>query len=79
MGPIKDAGLEGSAHMSERDGHMPDATAAVVGQTNPSVLERDIGENIAAKMRQDINPDARRAVDEMVARKERQGGGHARG
>jgi hypothetical protein len=65
--------------MSERDGSMPAATAAVVGQTKPSVQERNIGKTIAAKMRQDINPDARRAVDEMIERKKRQGGGHARG
>ena len=64
--------------MGERQS-MPAATAAVVGQINPSVLERDIGETVAAKMRQDINPDARRAVDEMIARKEQQGGGHASG
>jgi hypothetical protein len=65
--------------MSERDSSMPAATAAVVGNNKPSVLERGIGENIAAKMRQDINPDARRAVDEMIDRKRQQGGGHARG
>jgi hypothetical protein len=58
---------------------MPAATAAVVGNNKPSVLERNIGETIAAKMRQDVTPDARRAVDEMVVRKEQQGGGHARG
>ena len=65
--------------MNEGDRSMPDATAAVVGRTNPSVQERGIGENIAAKMRQDINSDARRAVDEMIERKRQQGGGHASG
>src|SRR6516165_8182123 len=69
MGPIDNACLEGSAPMSERDTSMPAATAAVVGKTNPSVQERNIGETIAAKMRQDINADARRAVDEMIERK----------
>jgi hypothetical protein len=55
-------------------------TTRPLGNTSikPSVLERDIGENVAAKIRQ-INPDARRAVDEMIARKEQQGGGHASG
>jgi hypothetical protein len=49
-----------------------------LGNTDPSPtpLDRIIGANAAAKMRQ-INPDARRAVDEMIARKEQQGGGHA--
>jgi hypothetical protein len=64
--------------MSERES-MPAATAAVVGNNKPSVLERGIGESNAAKMRQDIDPSARRAVDEMVERKKQQGGGHARG
>jgi hypothetical protein len=44
----------------------------------PSVLERGIGENAAAKLRQ-INPDATRALREMIERKEQQGGGHACG
>jgi hypothetical protein len=61
--------------MSEREG-MPVATAAVVGNTKPSVLERNIGETVRAKMT-DI-PGAR-AVRDMVDRKERQGGGHSRG
>jgi hypothetical protein len=43
----------------------------------PSVLERGIGENVAAKMRQ-INPDATRAVRDMIERKRQGGDGHAR-
>jgi hypothetical protein len=57
---------------------MPAATAAVVGQTNPSVLERDIGETVVAKMKKDINPDATRALRDAIDRKREQGGGHAR-
>jgi hypothetical protein len=38
--------------MSERYTSMPVATAAVIGKTNPSVQERDIGENVAAKLRE---------------------------
>jgi hypothetical protein len=57
---------------------MPAATAAVVGNNKPSVLERGIGENVRAKMR-DINPDATKALRDAIARKEQQGGGHARG
>jgi hypothetical protein len=43
----------------------------------PSVLERGIGENAAAKMRQ-LNPDATRALRDAIERKQQQGGGHAR-
>jgi hypothetical protein len=57
---------------------MPAATAAVVGQTKPSVQERGIGENVAAKMK-DITPDATRAVREMIERKRQGQDGHARG
>jgi hypothetical protein len=64
--------------MSERDGRMPAATAAVVGQTKPSVQERGIGENVAAKLKE-INPDAMRPLHPFLERKEQQGGGHARG
>jgi hypothetical protein len=55
------------------------ASTRPLGNTDPppTPLDRIIGANAAAKMRQ-INPDARRAVDEMIARKEQQGGGHAR-
>jgi hypothetical protein len=59
------------------DESMPAATAAVVGRTNPSVLERDIGKTVAAKMK-DINPDATRALRDAIDRKRKQGGGHAR-
>ena len=66
--------------MFETDNKSPSAmTTRPLGNTSmrPSVLERIIGANAAAKLRQ-INPDARRAVDDMIARKEQQGGGHAR-
>jgi hypothetical protein len=50
-----------------------------LGNTDPPPTPLDciIGANAAAKLRQ-INPDARRAVDEMIDRKQQQGGGHAR-
>jgi hypothetical protein len=43
----------------------------------PSALERGIGENVAAKMKQH-NPDATRAVREMIERKRQGQDGHAR-
>jgi hypothetical protein len=43
---------------------------------NPSALERGIGENVAAKMK-DINPDATRALREMLERKRQGQDGHA--
>jgi hypothetical protein len=42
----------------------------------PSVLEYGIGANVAAKMKQ-VNPDATRALRDMLDRKQQQGGGHA--
>ena len=44
--------------------------------TRPSVLERGIGANVAAKMRE-LNPPATKAVRDMVERK-RTESGHAR-
>jgi hypothetical protein len=64
--------------MSERDGRLPAATAAVVGQTNPSVQERIIPEKVAAKLKE-INPDAMRPLRPLLERKRQQGGGHASG
>jgi hypothetical protein len=65
--------------MSETNKAPTAASTRPLGNTDPqpTPLDRIIGANAAAKMRQ-INPDARRAVDEMIARKEQQGGGHAR-
>jgi hypothetical protein len=67
--------------MNEEAKSPSEITTRPLGNTSikPSVLERDIGETVAAKMRQDINPDAWRAIDEMLERKRRQGGGHASG
>ena len=55
------------------------ASTSPLGNTDPqpTPLDRIIGANAAAKMRQ-INPDARRAVDEVIARKRQGGDGHAR-
>jgi hypothetical protein len=44
----------------------------------PSVLERFVGENVAAHMK-NITPEATRAVREMIERKRRGQDGHARG
>jgi hypothetical protein len=66
--------------MFETDNKSPSAmTTRPLGNSyiKPTPLDRIIGANAAAKLRQ-INPDARRAVDDMIARKEQQGGGHAR-
>jgi hypothetical protein len=68
--------MEGSAPMSERDASMPAATAAVVGKTNPSVQERDIGENVAAKLRESF-PEQRQKFREHLALK-KEYSGHAR-
>ena len=38
--------------MSERDERMPAATAAVVGQTKPSILERNIPQKVDEKLRE---------------------------
>jgi hypothetical protein len=67
--------MEGS-EMSERDSNMPAATAAVVGKTNPSVQERGIGENVAAKLKD--FPEQNKRMREHQARK-RTESGHARG
>jgi hypothetical protein len=65
--------------MSERDSSMPAATAAVVGQTKPSVQERGIGENVAAKLAETKTfSDQQRRMREHLARK-RTESGHARG
>jgi hypothetical protein len=46
--------------MSEREREsMPAATAAVVGQTNPTVLERGSPEKVAARLK-DVDPDGTR-------------------
>jgi hypothetical protein len=42
----------------------------------PSVLERGIGENVAAKLKD--FPDQRRKINELVARKKAGGDGHSR-
>jgi hypothetical protein len=55
---------------------LPAATAAVVGRTNPSVLERIIPEKVAAKLKE-INPDAMRPLRAFLERKRTQSG-HAR-
>jgi hypothetical protein len=60
----------------DRDARMPAATAAVVGRNSPSVLERGIGANVAAKLRED-HPDQHRRIKEHLARK-RSESGHAR-
>jgi len=59
--------------MSER---MPAATAAVVGQTTPSVQEHGLGANIAAKLRAH-HPEQARRIEEVAHRK-RLHAGHAR-
>ena len=43
----------------------------------PSVLERGIGANVAAKMKE-INPDATRALRDMLERKRAGQDGHSR-
>jgi hypothetical protein len=55
-------------------------TTRPLGNTSirPSVLERFVGENVAAKMK-DITPDATRALREMLERKRQGQDGHARG
>jgi hypothetical protein len=64
--------------MSERDGSMPAATAAVVGQTRPSVLERGIGENVAAKLAETKTfSDQQRRMRELA--RKRTESGHTRG
>jgi hypothetical protein len=63
--------------MSDRDKSMPAATAAVVGQTKPSVQERGIGETVAAKLREH-HPEQNKRMGEHLARK-RTESGHARG
>jgi hypothetical protein len=63
--------------MKDRDESMPAATAAVVGQNKPSVQERIISENIAAKLK-DVDPAARRPLAEVLERKRRGWDGHAR-
>ena len=79
MGSIDNAGLAGSAQMrdamSERDRSMPAATAAVVGDTKPSVQERDIGENARKKL-QDF-PEQNKRMRSHLERK-RSESGHAR-
>jgi hypothetical protein len=61
--------------MSERDRSMSAATAAVVGQTKPSVQERGIGESVAAKLKD--FPEQHKRMREHLARK-RTESGHAR-
>jgi hypothetical protein len=46
-------------------------------EMRPSVLERNIGENVRAKMK-DISPDATASLRDAIDRKRQQGGGHAR-
>jgi hypothetical protein len=55
-------------------------TTRPLGNTaiRPSVLERGIGENVAAHMK-NITPDATRALREMLERKRQGQDGHARG
>ena len=63
-----------------RDNEAPtEASTRPEGNTSmrPSVFERGIGENAAAKMQQ-INPDATRALREMIERKRQGQDGHAR-
>jgi hypothetical protein len=61
----------------DRDGSTPAATAAVVGQTKPSVQERGIGETVAAKLREH-HPEQNKRMREHLARK-RTESGHTRG
>jgi hypothetical protein len=65
--------------LGERDERMPAATAAVVGRTNPSVLERDIPSKVAARLK-DVDPDGTRTLPlrPFLERKRTQSG-HARG
>jgi hypothetical protein len=66
--------------MSERDGRMPAATAAVIGQNKPTFMERNIPEKVAARLK-DIDPDGARTrpLRPFLERKRQQGGGHASG
>jgi hypothetical protein len=54
------------------------ASTSPLGNTDPppTPLDRIIGANAAAKLRQ-INPDATRAVRDMIERKRQGGDGHA--
>jgi hypothetical protein len=65
--------------MNESNKSPTEASTRPEGNTpmRPSALERGIGENIAAKLK-DINPDATVALRDAIDRKQRQGGGHAR-
>jgi hypothetical protein len=63
--------------MNERDEKMPAATRAVVGRTHPSVQERGVSANIAAKLR-DVDPAARLPLGPLLDRKRRGHDGHAR-
>ena len=66
--------------MSENSKAPTEASTRPLGNTSikPSVLERGIGENIAAKLKE-INPDAMRPLRPLLERKRQQGGGHASG
>jgi hypothetical protein len=67
--------------VSETDNKSPtEHSTRPLGNTapeRPDPLARIINTNAAAKLKQH-NPDAVRAVDEMLDRKYQQGGGHAR-
>jgi hypothetical protein len=64
--------------MNENNKAPTEASTRPLGNTSmkPSVLERGIGENIAAKMKQ-LNPEATRALRDMIKRKQH-GDGHMR-
>ena len=68
--------------MSEIDSMAPtEHSTRPLGNTSPErpdPLARGINVNAGAKLRQ-LNPDAVRAVSDMLERKQRGGDGHARG
>jgi hypothetical protein len=65
--------------MTETSNSPTEHSTRPLGNTDPqpTPLDRIIGANAAAKMKQ-IHPDARRAVDEMIARKRQGQDGHAK-
>ena len=65
--------------MSESNKSPTEHSTRPLGNTDPppTPLDRIIGANVAAKMRQ-INPDATRAVRDMIERKRQGQDGHAR-
>ena len=80
MGPIDNAGMEGSARMSEDNKSPTEQSTRPLGNTDmrPGVLERGGISSLARAKMRDINPDATKAVRDTLSRQQRGGDGHAR-